>query len=197
MALTKKMLLAMDISDEKADQIIDAHKESINGLTAARDTYKEAAEKLPVVEKQLTEVTKELETLKSGDWEKKYEELKSEYATYKTDIETKAVKATKEAAYRKLLEEAGVLTNSIDAVLKVSNLDSVSLDEEGKIKDADKLIENVKTEWAGFIPTVEDKGVEVPNPPANNGGGIKKPSRAAEMVAKYRNEHYGNPIKED
>ena len=56
----------------------------------------------------------------------------------------------------------------IDAVLKVSNVDGIEL-EDGKIKDADKLTENIKTEWADFIVTTQQKGANPANPPANNG----------------------------
>lgn len=202
MALSKKMLLAMDISDEKADQIIEAHRESINGLTTVRDQYKEDAEKLPEVQKALDDARKELEKLsanasKIDELQKKYSDLKAEYDSFKADTESKATHAVKVNAYRKLLKEAGVSENRLDTVLKVSDVDSVELDKDGNIKNSDKLTESVKKEWADFIPTTREKGAEVSNPPANNGGEVKKVSRAAEMVAQYRNEHYGNPIKED
>jgi len=82
-------------------------------------------------------------------------------------------------------------------VIKVSNMDEIKLDKDGKIEDADKLTESVKTEWADFIVTKREEGAKTPNPSDNNGGDVKKPSRAAELVAKYRDEHYGNPEKED
>lgn len=37
MALTRKMLKAMGIEDEKIDQIIDEHAESVNALKAKLD----------------------------------------------------------------------------------------------------------------------------------------------------------------
>ena len=58
MALTRKMLKAMGIEDEKIDQIIEAHTETVDALKEERDTYKEDASKL-------TAVQKELETAKS------------------------------------------------------------------------------------------------------------------------------------
>jgi hypothetical protein len=82
--------------------------------------------------------------------------------------------------------------------MKVSGatVDGLELDKEGKIKDADKLTENAKTEWADFIVTEGKKGADEPNPADSNGGDVNKPSRAAQLAAQYRNEHYGNP-KED
>ena len=46
MSLTRKMLKAMAIEDEKIDQIIDAHTETTESLKEERDNYKESAEKV-------------------------------------------------------------------------------------------------------------------------------------------------------
>ena len=59
----------------------------------------------------------------------------------------------------------------LNAIIKVSDIDSLELDKDGKIKDADKHTENVKSEWADFIETTTTKGAKTANPPAGNGGG--------------------------
>lgn len=53
MALTRKMLKAMGIEDEKIDQIIDEHAESVNALKAQRDEFKDAAGKADGYKKEL------------------------------------------------------------------------------------------------------------------------------------------------
>lgn len=192
MALTRKMLQAMDIPAEKIDEIINAHSETVNALKVERDELKASADKLPGVEKALEKAQGELDKLKAEDWEGKYNTVKGEYDTYKTDTETKAVKAAKESAYKQLLLDAGVSDKRIASILKVSNMDDVELDKDGKIKDADKLAESMKTEWADFIVTEGKKGADVSKPPANDGeGGNDQPSRAAQMAAQFHNEHYG------
>ena len=55
LALTRKMLKAMGIEDEKIDQIIEEHVESIDGLKAERDRYKTGAEEAEGLRKQLEE----------------------------------------------------------------------------------------------------------------------------------------------
>lgn len=201
MALTRKMLAAMDIPAEKIDEIISAHTETVNALKTEVEQYKSDAEALKSKEKELETAkkdleaaNKELETVKSSDWEKKYNDLKTEHDTFKKDTEAKATKAAKEAAYKKLLSDAGISTKRIDSVLKVSAeaIDKIVLDKDGNITDADKLTESVKTEWADFISTQHEEGAPVPKPPVNTGGGDSgKPSRAAELAAKYNAEHYG------
>ena len=195
MALTRKMLSAMEIPAEKIDEIISAHTETISAIKEERDSERAKAEKLATVEKELETAKKELETLKSGDWEKKYNDIKSEYETFKTDTETKATKAAKETAYKQFLLDTGINPKRVASVLRVSDLDTIKLDGEGKIENADKLAETIKSEWADFITVTEERGADIPNPPANNGGGTKQKSRAQELVAQYRAEHYGE--KED
>lgn len=192
MALTRKMLAAMDIPAEKIDEIITAHTETVNAIKEERDTLKADAGRVAELEKSLEAANKEIEDFKSGDWQAKYEKVKGEYDTYKTDVETKAVKTAKETAYKQLLVDAGISEKRIGAILKVSDIDGVKLDKDGKIEGADTLTENVKKEWADFIATETTKGADVAKPPANDGAGVETPSRAAQLVAKYQSEHYGS-----
>lgn len=165
MSLTRKMLKAMNIEEEKIDQIIEAHTETVDGFKDKLNDYKDKAEKYDGIKK-------ELDDLKDGDndWQKKYEKEHSDFEAYKTDITAKETKRTKEHAYRELLRGAGVSEKRLDAILKVTNLDSVELDKDGKIKDADKHTETVKTEWADFVETTSTQGADTATPPTNNGG---------------------------
>ena len=160
MALTRKMLRAMGIEDEKIDQIIDAHTETVDALKNARDTYKENADKLPNVQKELDDLKKD-----GGDWQKKYEKEHTDFEAYKTQQTEKETKATKDAAFRTLLKEAGIPDKRIDVIMKVTNLDEIDLDKDGKIKDAEKHTNTVKTDYADFIETTTERGAYVATPP--------------------------------
>ena len=204
MALTRKMLSAMDIPSEKIDEIINAHTETVTAIKDERDalkgeidTLKGKVKTLEGVEAKLTAANDEIKKFKDGDWEKKYNDLKGEFDTFKTDTEQKAIKDKKSSAYRKLLASAGVSEKRIDSVMKVSGseIDAIEFDDGGNVKDADKLTESVKESWADFISDVHSKGADVANPPKNTGGDVNQPSHAAAMVAKFNAEHYGN--KED
>lgn len=161
MALTRRMLKAMGIEDEKIDQIIDAHTETVDALKDERDTYKANADKLPGVQKELDDLKKD-----GGDWQTKYEKEHTDFEAYKTEQTAKATKATKDAAFRALLKEAGIPDKRLDVIMKVTNLDEIELDESGKIKDASKHTETVKTEYADFIVTTTERGADVATPPA-------------------------------
>lgn len=122
-------------------------------------------------------------------WKTKYEALKADFEGYKSEQTQKESRAAKEKAYRALLKEAGVSEKRIDAVLKVSDVDGVELDDKGAIKDAAKLTESIKSEWSDFIGTTSTKGADTPNPPLNNGGKATFDALPLSEKMQYANEH--------
>lgn len=171
MALTRKMLTAMDIAPEKVDEIINAHTETVNALKEQGEVWKADAAKVPDLEKELAAFKKKVEDAEKSDWEKKYTDLKAEFDGYKKDVEGKQAHADKEAAYKQLLIDAGVSEKRLASILRVSSVDEVELDKEGKIKGSDKLTEKIKEEWADFIVEKREQGANVSNPPAGKGSG--------------------------
>ena len=164
MALTRKMLKAMGIEEEKIDQIIDAHTETVDAIKTERDTYKGDAEKLGGVQKELDDLK-----AKGGDWQKKYEDEHSAFESYKTAQTAKETKQAKTTAYKALLVEAGISEKRADTILKVTDLESIELDNEGKIKDAETHKKNAQTEYAEFVETKSERGAQVATPPAKSG----------------------------
>lgn len=171
MALTRRALKAMGIEEEKIDEIITMHTDTVDGLKADIAKYKADAEALPDVQKQLEKARADLEAGKKDSYKVKYEALKEEFEGYKTEQTKKESHAAKEKAYRALLQEAGISEKRIESVLKVSDVDSVELDDKGAVKGAEKLSESIKSEWADFITTTETRGANTANPPANNSNG--------------------------
>lgn len=166
MSLTRKMLKAMGIEEEKIDQIIEAHSETVDSLKADRDSYKEDAEKLK-------DVQKELDDLKAkGDdgWKEKHDRLKDEFDKYKTDVQAKETKAAKEAAYRAILKDANLSEKGIEKAVKYADWDKIELDEDGKLKGANDHIKAVREEWAEYVTTTTTTGAKTSTPPVNNGG---------------------------
>ena len=173
MAFTRRFLSALGIEAEKIDEIINAHIEVVDGLKEERDNFKKDAEKLADVEKKLAKAEEKL--AKNGEGEtvakEDYDKLKKEYDDYKADITAKNTRTEKENAFRELLKSVGVGEKRLNAIIKVSDIDGLELDKDGKIKDAEKHTETVKSEWADFIETTTTKGAKTANPPAGNGGG--------------------------
>ena len=172
MAFTRKFLSALGIEAEKVDEIINAHIEVVEGLKEERDNFKKDAEKLAGVEKKLAKAEEKLAENGEGETVSKedYDKLKREYDDYKADITAKNTRIEKENAFRELLKSVGVSEKRLNAIVKVSDIDGLELDKDGKIKDAEKHTESVKIEWADFIETTTTQGAKTANPPANNGG---------------------------
>lgn len=163
MALTRKSLKAMGLTDEQVDSIIEMHTETVDGLKADVSKYKTDAEKLPSVQRELDD----LKAAGDGGYKEKYEKEHKAFEDFKTEQTAKETKAAKEKAYRELLVAAGVSEKRVDTVLRVSDLEKIEL-EDGKIKGADELTKNIKTEWADFIVKTQTKGTDTHNPPGNN-----------------------------
>lgn len=170
MALTRKFLTALGIDADKIDEIITAHTDTVDGLKDQIATLKVDAEKLPAVQKELDELKAAAEKDGKSSWKVKYDAIKEEFETYKTEQTAKEARAAKESAYRALLKQAGVAEKRIDAVMKVTDLDGIELDDTGAIKEADKATASIKEEWADFIQTTSTKGANTATPPVNNGG---------------------------
>jgi hypothetical protein len=199
MSLTRKMLKAMGIEDEKIDQIIEEHAETVNALKQQRDQYKVDAEKLPGVQKELDEYKEAAEKDGENPYKAKYEETQQKFDDYKAEVTARETKARKTAAYRKLLKDAKVSEKRLDSILKLSPVDDIELDDKGEIKDAENVKKKIEEEWSDFIVTEETRGAESNNPPGGSGGrqgasGGSK-SRAAMIQQQYQNSLYGS--KED
>lgn len=159
---------------DAVNEIIEGHTTSIEALREERDGYKEKAQKVDELEKQLEKAQKDLKDATSDEAENKfktkYEMLKEEFKEYKKDIETKATKEKKAKAYRDMLKEVGIADKRIEAVLKVSDVDALEFDDDGNVKDKDELIKGIKEEWSDFIQKADVRGAETDTPPANTGG---------------------------
>lgn len=170
MALTRKMLKAMAIDDEKIDEIISAHTDTVNALKDERDQYKTDAEKLPGVQKELNDLKQATTDADGKDrWKVKYDALKEDFDTFKNEITAKETKAKKADAYKALLKECGIADKRIAAVTRVADLDAIKLDENGKIADAEELKKSIRDEWSDFIVSTTTQGANTPKPQGGTG----------------------------
>jgi hypothetical protein len=193
MALTKKMLQAMGIEDTKIEQIFEAHEESINVLRTQRDKLqadldkeKEEAKRLATVEKDLVKANARIEDLE--DTEKKLKDLRKEYDGYKADVEAKAVIAGKAKLYKELLTKAGIPEKRHEAIIRITDLETVKIGADGKIANEKELSEAIDSEWADFKVTEGKQGANTPKPPENTGGTTFDKMSLAEKMS-YANEH--------
>lgn len=167
MALTRKYLKAMGIEDEKIDQIIEAHTDTVGALKDEISTYKADAEKLADVQKELDD----LKAKGDGGYKEKYESEKKAHDKYRAEVQARETKAAKEQAYRMLLKQVGVKDKFLDTVIRADSelIDGIKL-ADGKIADSDKLTEDIKRNWSDFVTTTTTVVTGTETPPGNNGG---------------------------
>lgn len=184
LALTRKLLEGMGIEDKQIQAIIDAHDESISGLKAKRDEYKELADMVPDLQKQLEEA--QAASNGEDEWQQKYNDEHQAFEDFKAQIQTERADAEKAQAYRGMLMAAGIDPKRIDAIMKVTDLSEVEM-EDGKLKDAGKLEESAKEEWADFVLKQFTKGSNPATPPDNKGNVLEgaDPEIAARMQARH------------
>lgn len=156
-----------NIPSEAIAKLVKAISTAVGNEFVEKSRYKAKLEEIDALteEKQ----TAQDSATTAEKWKTKYQALKDDFDTYKTEQTKKESHAAKEKAYRALLQEAGVSEKRLESVLKVSDIDGVELDDKGAIKGADKLTESIKSEWADFITTTETRGANTSNPPANRG----------------------------
>lgn len=167
MALTRRALKAMGIDEEKVDEIIAMHTETVEGLKADIAKYKEDAEKLPTVQKELDA----LKAAGDGGLQERFDALKREYDEFKGQVTAKEAKTAKESAVRAYYESKGITGKALDIAMRGSGAEIDALElEDGKIKDAKALDELISGTFAGLVSTTETRGANTSNPPANNSG---------------------------
>ena len=192
MALTKKMLQAMGLEDAQIEQIIEAHRDTINGLTETRDKLQEDLDKaneevkrLANVEKDLVKANAKLE--EAAETAEELKNVKKEFSDYKADVEAKAITADKAKLYKELLTKAGIPEKRHEAILKVTDLEKIEL-KDGKITNADELTKDIDSEWSEFKVTETKKGANTSTPPEGNGGSTFEKMSLVEKMA-FANEH--------
>lgn len=142
-----------------------------------------------VEKKRYKDKLEEIETLKAdkqtaedsattaGKWKDKYEAIKGEFETYKSDQTAKETKAAKEKAVKAYYESKNITGDNLAIAMRGSGaeIDGVELDGD-KIKDTAALDALVSGAFAKLVSTTTTKGAQTATPPA--GGGTGKMTKA-------------------
>ena len=187
MAVTRKGLKAMGLTDEQVDSIIEMHSETVDALKKERDGLREKAE-------QYDEVKKELDGIKGGeDWKSKYNAEKKAFEDFKKDIQAKETLVAKENAVKAFFESKGITGANLDIAIRGAKDEIKSIELDGdKIKDSASLDALVAGTYKGLIATTSQQGANQVNPPANTGTkktkaeilAIKDPAERQREIAK-------------
>lgn len=165
MALTRKSLKAMGLTEEQVDSIIELHLEVKNDLEGQIKTYKADAEKL-------ADVQKELDEMKRGggeDYKSKYEAEKAAHDKTKSEYAAKETAAERERLFRAELTAVGITGKRADQIVKMTDMSGFKV-KDGAYEDAKAVQDHIRTEYSEFVPKERQEGANVQNPPTNTGG---------------------------
>lgn len=164
MALTRKMLKAMGIEEEKIDEIIDAHTETVNALKDQAKANSDAADRLKTVQKELDDLKEQGD----GGYKDKYEKEHRAFEDFKSQTAQKEMRATAERLFREELTGVGITGKRADAIIRATDLTAIKI-KDGALEDAKAVQDGIRADWAEFIPQTETKGANVDNPPDHGG----------------------------
>ena len=114
MALTRKLLKGMGLTDEQVDTIIEAHTDTVDGLKADVAKYRPDAERLQGVQKELDD----LRAAGDGGYKDRYEKEHSAFESYKADITAKESRAAREKAVRAYFEDKRVTGANLEIAMR-------------------------------------------------------------------------------
>ena len=178
MALTRKSLKAMGLTDEQVDSIIEMHTDTVDGMKEQINTYKADAEKLPNVQKELDD----LKAMGDGGYKEKYEKEHKAFEDYKADVTAKESKAAKEKAVRAYFESKNITGSNLDLAMRGCGEEMAALVMDGdKIKDTTSLDALVDGTYKALVSTEHMQGANPATPPTNNG--VKTGKTKEEIMA--------------
>lgn len=160
MALTRKFLKALGVSEEAIEEIITAHTDVTDGLKTQLKTAQDAQKQLDAVTAERDDLQKKLNDPAQANRVAELEKQIEEYQKRETT-------AQKRTALTALLEKIGIDKRGFARVLAATDLDGMEMDGEN-IKDADKLAESLKTEWSDLITEPGATGKPPQTPPQTN-----------------------------
>lgn len=146
------LLKGVENSKEIVDAILDMHNAE---LTEAKE--------------KAVDLTKYVEKSKYDELEDRLNKFKDydELVKFKEDTLKKELNVKKTDAVINLLKENNANQKAVKLLAKEFDIDSIELDENGKVKNADDLIKGVKENYADFF-TQEENGGASPRNPVNN-----------------------------
>lgn len=191
MALTRKYLKSIGLTEDQIEGIVEEHIATVNDLKETANKYKADADKLPTVQKELDD----LKAAGDGGYKEKYEAEVKAYKEYKQQIESEKETARVDADVLAICKEAGITREkALHLIVKDFDRSKIERDKDGKITNRDKLLAMVKTDYADFVGTIGTEGTPPATPPT--GGNTTYKSRAEIMKIKDTTERQ-QAIKEN
>ena len=140
---------------DKAELIMADHLSVVNPLKEERDNYKEQAEQLPDLQKQVEKLTGEAEG---------FEKERKSFDDYRAKVEQDKNLSRVKTAYDRMLKDENYSDKWRERILESTNFSDLKLGEDGKLDNEESLRNAVNEKWGDVKTTVIEKGAVVEKP---------------------------------
>lgn len=166
MALTRKYLKSLGLTEDQIDGIIEEHSSTVEGLKETANKYKADADKLPAVQKELDDI----KAAGDGGYKEKYEAEVRAHQEYKAQIEGEKTLTAKRAALDAFLRDKVSIQReeARNLILDATKYDDIKLDDKGGIAEAETLSKSYGEKYASFVSKPGVAGTP-PNTPPSGG----------------------------
>lgn len=170
MALTRKALRAMGLTDEQVDSIAEEHGETVKALKDENEALKAKLANYDTIKTERDDFKTRAE-----DYKAKYDREHADLEDYKHTVAERDAKTAKEAAAKAYFESKGITGANLDIALRGADGEIKALTvEDGKITDTSGLDGLVSGIYSGLVVTQETRGAKMATPPATGGKSLTK-----------------------
>lgn len=162
-----RKIIGEGCTEEMETQLVAMHMGVVDSLKDDLAAVKAEAAKTSELQKKIEEL--EAEKKNGEDWKAKFEKEHSDFDEYKKTIEEEKAVGVKKDAYRAILKELKIADKLSDVIIAGTDFSGMKVGKDGKLENADKLTESIKTEWKDYIPVTTKSGADVETPPASTG----------------------------
>lgn len=178
MALTRKYLKSIGLTEDQIEGIVEEHVATVSDLKETANKYKADADKLQAVQKELDD----LKAHGDGGYKEKYEAEAKAFKDYKHQVESEKEAARDDADVLAICKEAGIAReSSLRLIVKDFDRSKIERGQDGKITNRDALVNAVKTDYADFVATTGNQGTPAATPPSGGGGSSKTKKEIIDM----------------
>ena len=151
--LSRSFLMSLGLNEDQITAVVDAHGETVTALNQKYaelenlySSAKESADRLP-------DVQKELDDLKKDDFKSLFEAEKSAHDALKESVSRKEAHAAREKAARAFYETKNIHGANLTIAMRGTDLDSLELDDQGRLADPAPLEELVNGDFKSLVTT--------------------------------------------
>lgn len=173
MALTRKALKAMGLTEEQVDSIVEMHTEVTDDLKTKLKAAQEKADNYDTVKKELDGI----KAKGSDDYKQKYNDEHKAFEDFKKSVENEKAFETKKSVFAEIAKKVKVSDKRINSIIRLEKdyIDKLELDKEGKLKSDSEAVEKfIKDNYDEYIVTSNKQGANTETPPNNTGGTMTK-----------------------